>query len=932
MKRDSIWGFAGLMALMMIGCAEGESGVTPDKVEPECKEGETSCHTDGNLNVCIDGKFQLSRCSHGCFKGKCIEPGGNVTDEPGDICNDATYGNKCKNEKTQLYCEGGVIQAKSCEGNQVCNAAGECSEAGSGEHQGDKCGSAYVAKCLDTDPQSRMYCDAGKLKTERCTDDYKCEAGSCVVDTTYSNVRPGNTCNMTTFRDICSNESMRLFCANGTITAEPCLPTQTCMGGMCVAAEIPSKGAPCDKSGFQQVCKDANTLYICKDSNGAGIVDEVTCPTDCYLGACLSSCPETMKPFCKSDNVALKCVGGQYTQEPCGAGKHCIDGTCEPNADPGTECTREGFERYCITSNQYNNCVLNSDGKGLITSGMCKASDGGTVCVNGQCQECDSTGFSVTCADTQSRKLCLDGKLVDQACPENTPYCQDGNCVACLAGASFKATCTDDKHFTSCDNGVLVTHECAGSLKCAEGVCTGECDDDHPCGEHYACVSSHCELNKECDLSEAPVCDTENKGVKRCAGAGWYETTACNDGDTCVDGKCVGHECDSASYGSACALDGKTPLYCLDGHILKSSPCASGICISGACRDCDPDKYIPNKCYDNSHVMICKDYSLSWYTSCKPSETCIEGSGCVSKCGAGFKDQCLSEKELRYCTNDGVTTTKTCEDISKCVDGECVSDYGKPCNPDTFKPQCYSDVGLKVCEPDSSGNYKYNYIICSSDSFCGVSGGVNGCFKSCTIDTSKPGSEYNCLYNDKEAWAVKCSSAVDFNGTARMGYVKVNAYCYNGASVSCRLNSYHALVHDRVYCAASGGTTCNESTGLCNGISSCATPGGSCSGGTTAINCMPFGSQNVQTVMNCSAYANATCVTYTMDSVTYSACKAEGESSSGVIASTLGKCDGNTLNKLYFTDTTGAGMIISTPCQSDCVYETSNGVTFAYCK
>lgn len=871
----------GLIAISMAivsGCSDGESGTQVSTVTG-CVEGSSECTPDGMEKICKGGKYETKSCSLGCKNGHCVvDPNAEEPiAEPGSHC-DASYKPQCYNGTT------------------------------------------------------RLYCDVNTIKTEECQNKQICIEGQCRRDPTTS-IEVGDTCNPSTFIRYCSNESMSIQCLDNTVQNVPCKSYESCdsVSGLCLSEVVPSLGDSCSISSFKTYCKNPDTLYVCSDSK----VIEAECPLGCRNGACrTNTCSDPNELSCLNDQTAVVCNENVYENVDCEPGTHCSSGVCVENPLEGSDCIRANFVGACISSNQYQVCVNDSNGKGKVMVASCSSVNGGELCLSGKCVQCDPNNFSVTCKDSKTRRICSSGEILDLSCNVDSPYCVEGNCVQCLNDGSYKQTCIDDKHLSACDeNGKIVTYECPGSLTCNGGKCIGECDGSHPCGEHYKCEGNACVLDKVCNLTDSPICDNITNSVQRCVGLGWLETEKCANTDTCSQGKCIGNECDPATYGTTCSEDGKTPQYCLNGRITKMAPCASGICTgAGVCRDCDPETYVSTRCHSDTEEYFCNNYQTNWYRKCKNNETCIEGSGCVSKCGSDYEDQCVSPKVLEYCTESGEKTRVVCSsinDMSECIEGKCLSDVGKACDPAEFENRCFNNSMMQACDM-YEGRYQIVKRTCSTESTCGTINGVVDCYKNCD---PKNDTKNNCLYNDTEAWSAVCTEGTTFDDKPFNGYFRVNAFCVEQSSDSCRLNSDHALVRDHIFCASSGGTTCNPETGMCEGLASCTEIGGSCSGGTTAINCRPVGKTAVQTVTNCEQYESS-CVEYEEDGVTVAACLAvkTTEALPDHPISSLGTCIGNKLYKLYFTGSSGAVMFTSMNCKTECVTASSNGQTYAYCK
>lgn len=962
-KKNLYFGIVALALVALAGCTDDDSG-THSTTVPECVNGTTQCSPEGALMTCTDGKYVTSPCEKGCQKGACVK---DTEPDTGKTCDVATYKPSCKDGTTQYVCESGIVGTHSCSSGEYCDG-GECKPSG---NVGDTCDVAtFKVSCQDS--THRKACEGGQVVAFECNPSETCQGGYC-----KASGEPRDTCDEATYRPSCDSSASLLVCQGGFIHRQPCGANEICVGneckpdggtacdaatypkhcvatdnktvmicdggvqktircadelvckgGDCVPEVLPQPGDPCDGT-FRQSCYDSSSSLIC---NG-GTVTEIPCgDLVCRDGSCKPRiCTVGVDmPYCDDNTHKYECISGEYIKTDCGTGKHCAGNDCVENTTVGSDCDLTASAQVCINDTTYHICEADLDGNGKISEQVCSSDKGGDLCVQNKCMECDPSKYEIVCnATNDGRVLCsAEGKLTTEACGSDAPICHNGRCVECVNDATFQPSCVlgeDTKYRTCSAEGRYVINECTGGMHCSNGTCTSACDDGHPCGEHYSCNAGTCELNKECEPSSAPICDAASNSIKRCVGLGWYESEACTGTDTCEGGKCVGHECDSATYGTQCGSDGVTPQYCLDGHIIPLSACPSGVCVDGVCRACNPASYVENRCFDAEHKFICQDYNL-YYTSCKASEKCEEGLGCVSKCGATFKDSCINSKMRQYCDTDGSVKQAECTGITECVDGACVSDYGEICDPTRYANKCYSNVDLKVCALSSDGQYKVGWRTCGSG-FCGTSNGKVGCYQSCDSIGAN-----NCMYNTAEqrAWAVVCAPAQRYDGSSTQAYAEVDAFCSNGASVICEYDTVNNRSKwNSVNCSEFNGT-CNSTTGMCDNVTSCPTPGGSCSG-NTAISCISHGSVNMVKTKNCNEFTGGVCV---VNSKTNEAgCYATATYNTQTYSS-LGICDGTDKYQQLTSYSGGAINYLIYPCGSSqtCHMDTFsyNGTTYSY--
>lgn len=426
------------------------------------------------------------------------------------------------------------------------------------------------------------------------------------------------------------------------------------------------------------------------------------------------------------------------------------------------------------------------------------------------CQECRRCGGEESCAPLPVGTPCNDREcctLDDQCqacqpdggnCPEFGLQCL-GQPMKCSAGSACKiAGCV-------CSNGI------AG---CAEtAVPDGQaCEFDAALCTEDKCQAGACQQGPSLVVEDGNPCTKETCAngaaeVEKLSTGQCDDLDPCTEGDTCLDGECVGNpnplcpatcgneSCETWESAESCPLD--CPASCGDGFCSESAESQE------TCPNDCPAKCLDGFCGPGESVFTCP-------TDCPPAcgnGVCepLEGAGpCPVDCGwcgdgvcglpeAGQNGGSCPRDCLAACGNgkcEGGESSETClVDCSGCGDGFCglkedITTCGLDC-----KPGC----GNKLCE------WGEDILVCTID-----------CMPTCSDGTcTYPENPYNCqndctvcgdkLCNLSEAasqacpqdCAIACGNGVceggenDKDCPIDCGYCGDNTCGWNETSVSC---------------------------------------------------------------------------------------------------------------------------------------------------
>lgn len=220
---------------------------------------------------------------------------------------------------------------------------------------------------------------------------------------------------------------------------------------------------------------------------------------------------------------------------------------------------------------------------------------------------CGGCGIVCDDGDPCTTNACVAGSCVYTAidCSSLDDQCLKGVCVggACEAQAANEGG--------SCDDG----NACTTNDTCVAGTCTGgpalDCDDGNVCtsdscdpsvGCVYEQIDGCCNLNSECDDGDS--CTTDTCVNHACVS----EPIACNVGQACLNGECVGCEGGTCSNLPACPDDAGCICFITTegtGFCHRSELCAGlQSCTSSADCPADHPACSTATCCGDVHVCI----------------------------------------------------------------------------------------------------------------------------------------------------------------------------------------------------------------------------------------------------------------------------------------------------------------------------------------
>ena len=420
----------------------------------------------------------------------------------------------------------------------------------------------------------------------------------------------------------------------------------------------------------------------------------------------------------------LLCMGGVLqAQETCKSGVICKTG-----ANGAPTCAGATSDADATTAKETTDAGTVADVKPLpdiasvtdVAASPDKISEeDSATCPDGVGENCGDTGQCVgdacpTCEIGTHR--CADGKRETcdptaswqvEACPVAKPFCDDGNCVVCLANKTFcnvppkgqtKTLEVLQCNKTGTDYDLADT--CVAPLACYSGACRlcmpgakqckslniiETCADDgqswvpKPCAKATPICSSDTCL--ACDPNQlfcgAPEADGgTSKVVLKCnaLGSKGDVTKVCADGEVCAGGQCGVCPSNASTclgpLGLLCAADGKSWKVVAD-CASKNVPCLNGAC---GCNAGNATCAAPPAGLAVSVAFAVCDAggdSASSVSSCKLGENCDAGT-----CQTCIPDalRCQDGKALK-CPADGTGwfVVENCNDSdSVCAVGKCV--------------------------------------------------------------------------------------------------------------------------------------------------------------------------------------------------------------------------------------------------------------------
>ncbi len=375
----------------------------------DCNDG-LACTTD----ACVEGTCTWTIADDACFvRGVCYDGGDADPGDPCSVCDPASNQAQFVPAEAGAACDDGNI----CTADDVC-LAGVCTGEAVACNDGNACTDDVCDPALGcTFPAvaDGTTCD----DTSACTENDRCEAGTCVADPvtcddgdpcTTNSCDPDTGCVETLNTAVCEDGNA---CTTGDICADgECAsggPTNCDDGNLCTidvcddvvgCVHLPNRNPCCE--GTTSICDDGDpcTTDICDPESGA----------------------------CFYENNAASCNDGNA----CTTGDVCADGACTGTA---------------ITCNDGDPC----------TDDVCNPASGcGTVPLSGPA--CDD-GISCTLEDICSDGLCVAG--IDECF-----------CEPVLGQVALRITSLEIPPTGNAGDGLNIDGEptCAPAGRCADGV------------------------------------------------------------------------------------------------------------------------------------------------------------------------------------------------------------------------------------------------------------------------------------------------------------------------------------------------------------------------------------------------------------------------------------------------------------------------------
>jgi hypothetical protein len=390
---------------------------------------------------------------------------------------------------------------------------------------------AVCGGCLDITPaDGALRCSAG---SRQCPSGYSCASDN----TCWRNPHAGNGGgDMTTAGGVDGGggEVSCMLPGDCAPPPSPCL-LQACIGNVCALVAAPAKTELADAL---QSAHDCQKL-VC-DSSGAStsVADSSDVPLDASGGCNTPSC-DGPTPVLTPTAAGSACT--QLQSGVCNGTGTC--GACKPGA---TQCHDSTVQQLCDSQGQWNDHLTCMGAcSGGVCTGSCNATNYQPNCVGTTLQTCSNnnvvgmtcsyaccnggcTGSCApntnTCSSTSTRLSCdACGNPTTTTCSAATPYCLNGNCVACQPGT---AQCCGDgnaAHARTCDAGgawgscvscgsnssatytcstasaTAINCACSAPDPCATWTCgsganaCGQSVSCGGCGANEACRAHHCE-------------------------------------------------------------------------------------------------------------------------------------------------------------------------------------------------------------------------------------------------------------------------------------------------------------------------------------------------------------------------------------------------------------------------------------------------------
>lgn len=513
----------------------------------------------------------------------------------------------------------------------------------------------------------------------------------------------GQACSSDTYQKTCAGTDRVITCENNAVTINACPADKpTCRNGECYAQSEDPDPTTCQPSEVK-CSEDAKGLISC-GNDGKWTTVAIACPAEtpvCYNGACMAETDVPDPNACNANDV--KCSDDAKGLISCG-----VDGKWAAQATP---CPAEMPACY------NGACVAETD---IPDPNACNANDI-------KCSD-DAKGVIVCGAD---------GKWTESTpCPADKPIC---------SGKDGAAECTVAEEAKECENGDIKCDTILGNLSNSYYTCTDgkwsdaatTCPTDTPvCDtEVNGCIAM-------CKANDA-VC-VDDKTLQTCSRLGVWNTTICDDNETCDKGACVckdgAERCQSSVF-----LTSITHQVCKNGK-WEDNACSNNQTCDDATGKCAATcKEGDVRCLDDGSFWMCQRTEFSNATAWQALAQCGNKDACSTntdalgcKCTVG-NGTCVDSTQAKVCQKQSVRinyrnteykawVTETC-DTGACV----ASDDKAVCSCPAGAYRCNGQT-LQECKKNAWDDLK----TCSPRTPCNTT--IRGCAEQCTSGSTCSGN------------------------------------------------------------------------------------------------------------------------------------------------------------------------------------------------
>lgn len=529
---------------------------------PSLESGNCTDATDNDGDLAVDCQDADCSLDPACGCGSppragCVQENNDTTcsngaDDDGDFLVDCQDGSCLSTEycRTETDCSDGVDNDK--DGKKDC-ADPDCTQTATCQGTAEVCtdnldnDSDGQIDCADFDCNLKScgtgcLCKANAKAEEACTDTFDNDAdgkADCQdPDCTPLPVCNGGSAEASKCNDRMDNDNDGLTdCAD---TAD--CPDNTACGNGCVCLSAKGKETSCADLGDN----DYDGLTDCADPDCAGALPE-TCgdgkdndcdgAIDCADSFCASQtiCQQQPQPDgapCSADN---QCQGGKCLSE---ATKGYPNGMCSNAASCSVSAQTGCNGGLCVESGSFDVCYPKCTGKGLGTTGACRA---GYACID---PDSSVSGNSYCLALCTEDAQCA-GSGTNYGCNPWSHLCE----VKDKAKAKYGAPCTAN---SDCESNQCATQSgdgltggyCFGYCNATLGACGGDgyCYWNSAWGDNVGICYDGCTANSQCRTQEWYTCQNPSVGSTIC----WCRP----NGSSCTsDAQCCGY-CDTGLFGT----------------------------------------------------------------------------------------------------------------------------------------------------------------------------------------------------------------------------------------------------------------------------------------------------------------------------------------------------------------------------------------------